>query len=117
MSNPVAQEMRKSRSWLPRALVLIAAVAIGLALQSLVASHLGAIQRRADSDLLGARAELAFVLQVVAVGLFGSIAALGVWMTVASRRALVLRRFPPPGAWASATGASSKAKRPGGSRS
>lgn len=49
--------------------------------------------------MIRARAELAGILHVAAIGVFGTTAATGVVLLLASRRALREERFPPSGAW------------------
>ena len=97
MPELVVPPVRSFRFWAVRLAVLAVAVAVGLAGNSLVAAHLASIQELAKTDVLAARAQLAFVLQGMAVGLFGGIAALGVWLAGLGRRGMALAQFPPPG--------------------
>jgi hypothetical protein len=69
-------------------------------LQRLLGAHLEAIEELARSDVIAARAKLALVLRIGALGLFGPLAAFGVALALACRRALALGRFPPPGLFA-----------------
>lgn len=80
-------------------LVLVAALALGLGLQHLVAVRLAAIQALARSDVLAARAELAALFRVGGIALFGTTGALGIALAAASRRAIRSEVFPPPGVW------------------
>lgn len=92
-----------ARPWRPLAVRLLAvagAVALGLALQQVVAARLAAIQALARTDMLAARAELAVVFRVAAVALFAGIGGLGAAIVLSSRRALAEGRFPPSGALA-----------------
>jgi hypothetical protein len=91
--------VRSPRFWAVRLGVLAAAVAVGLALQSVVAARLAAIQALANDDVLRARAELAGLLRVGAVLLFGLTGATGASIALSSRRAVVEQRFPPSGIW------------------
>ncbi len=85
------------RALLARLAVLAGAIALGLALQHVVSAQLERIQTRSQTDLLGARAELASLLEVAGVSVFGLTGALGVMIAVACRRSLALLEFPPPG--------------------
>jgi hypothetical protein len=79
-----------------------AGLAIGFALEHFVASRLVELDRAAHQSYearLAARAEAANLLDLVAVGLFGSTAGLGVAIVLSGRRSLALQEFPPPGAW------------------
>jgi hypothetical protein len=82
-----------------RVLVVAGAVALGLALQQVIAARLDAIQELSRHDLLGARVELATVFRVVAVLVFGATGGAGLSMMVACRKALEVGSFPPPGIW------------------
>ena len=79
--------------------MLLSSAAVGLLLARVLAIRLDAIRALAEVDVIAARAQLAFVLELVAVGVFGSIAVLGVALGVASWRAMRLEIFPPPGVW------------------
>jgi hypothetical protein len=85
------------RFWIGRVLVLGAAVGLGLLLQQLLGARLDAIAGRAQTDVIAARRELAQLLRVGAVLVFGMTGATGVAMLVASLRALRIGQFPPPG--------------------
>jgi hypothetical protein len=92
-----------ARSWRPlatRLLVVAGAVALGLALQQVLAARLAALQELAETDVLAARRELAFVFRAVAIGLFGLTGGLGIAIVLSCRRALAEGRFPPSGALA-----------------
>ena len=82
-----------------RLAAIAGAVALGLALQQVLGARLAEIDALAQSDVIRARAELAGILRVVAVGLFGLTAGLGVAMLLSGRRALAEGSFPPSGAW------------------
>jgi hypothetical protein len=79
--------------------VVLGAVAVGLALQHVLAARLEAIQALSRDDLLAARAELATLFRVVGTLVFGATGAVGISMILACRKALEVGRFPPPGAW------------------
>lgn len=85
------------RALLARLTVLAGAIALGLVLQHLVSAQLERIQTRSQTDLLGARAELASLFEVASVSVFGLTGALGVMIVIACRRSLALLEFPPPG--------------------
>jgi hypothetical protein len=91
--------VRSPRFWAVRLGVLAAAVAAGLALQGVVAARLAAIQALANDDVLRARAELAGLLRVGSVLLFGLTGAVGASIALSSRRAVAEQRFPPSGVW------------------
>ncbi len=99
MAAPAPKADPVARAWTTQALVVAAALAVGLLLQRGLAARLEAIRVLSQTDMLAARAELAFVLQVVAVAVFGSTGMLGVALIAASWRAIRLEHFPPPGAW------------------
>ena len=82
-----------------RLAVIAGAVALGLALQQVLGARLAEINALAQSDVIRARAELATILRVAAVGVFGLTGGLGVAMFLSGRRALAEGRFPPSGAW------------------
>jgi hypothetical protein len=81
------------------ALALAASLALGLVLQQQLAERLAAIDALARQDLLRARGELAFLLRAVGCGVFGLTGAVGVALIAASRRAIAVGQFPPPGVW------------------
>jgi hypothetical protein len=83
-----------------RLLAVAGAVAAGLALQQVVAARLEAIQALSETDVVAARAALARVFQVAAIGIAGGVGGLGVAIALSSRRALAEGRFPPTGALA-----------------
>jgi hypothetical protein len=99
MATPDVQPVRNSRLLRRRLLVLAVAVALGMALHLVAAERLQEIATLAERDPMTARAELAAILHVVAVGLFGLTGTIGLVLGVACRRAVALDRFPPPGAW------------------
>lgn len=99
MTSPERPLRAGTRSWATRVAVLSGCVALGLALQSVVSAHLESIQALARHDAVQARAELAFLLRAVAIGVFGLTGALGVVMIASCRRAIEAGRYPPPGAW------------------
>lgn len=79
---------RGGRATLVRRLLLAAAaVALGLVLQDLLRARLDAIAELAERDVIQARAELAFVFQVVGTLVFGVTGALGVAIAASSRHA------------------------------
>jgi hypothetical protein len=80
-----------------RLVVLAAAVAAGLALQHVLAERLASIDALSKRDMLAARAELAQLFQIASVSVFGLTGALGVTIVLASRKAVALQQFPPPG--------------------
>jgi hypothetical protein len=82
-----------------RLAAIAGAIGLGLALQQVLGGRLAEIDALAKSDVIRARAELAAILRVVAVGLFGLTGVLGVAMLASGRRALAEGRFPPSGAW------------------
>lgn len=92
-------QLPHSRSLAIRLAVVAGAIALGLALQSLVGARLAAIQELGERDVVAARQQLGAILRVVAICLFGGLTALGGWMTWASWRSLAAGVFPPPGAW------------------
>lgn len=98
MSAPDAP-LRPASGVRSRVLVIAAAIAIGLALHAVVAARLEQIEELSRRDVVAARAQLAAMLQVVAIGLFGGIAALGCWLVRVSHRSRAVGVFPPPGAW------------------
>jgi len=65
----------------------VAAIALGLVLQDLLRARLDAIAELAERDVIQARAELAFVFQVVGTLVFGVTGALGVAIAASSRHA------------------------------
>ena len=87
------------RALLVRLGVLAGAICLGLVLQHLLALRLEELDALARTDVLRARAELATLMQVIAVLVFGLTAALGVSLVVSCRRAVAEERFPPPGVW------------------
>jgi hypothetical protein len=99
MSASSAQIARNRPYWLVRGVVLAGAIALGLWLNGEVGAYLATIQERAQTDVLGARAELARVFRWLAVGLFGGVALLGLHLLATARRALRAGQYPPPGAW------------------
>lgn len=103
MSAHDVQLERSSGSLRRRLLVMLAAVALGLALQAVLGRHLESLQALAQEDVVAARAKLAGVLQIVAIALFGPIAALGAFLAAACVRSLGEQRFPPAGSWGFAT--------------
>jgi hypothetical protein len=98
-ADSAARAPRTPREWVLRVLVAAGAVALGLVLEHALSARLAAIETLSRHDVLRARAELAFVLRGVAAGLFGLTTALGVLLMGASRRALAMGCFPPPGRW------------------
>lgn len=82
-----------------RLLVVALAIAIGLVLQRWLTLRLAELDELAKTDLLGARAELATLLRLMAVAVFGLTGAVGASVIAACRRALALEIFPPPGRW------------------
>jgi hypothetical protein len=72
-----------------RLAVLVAAIAVGLLLQHLLALRLAALDDLARTDLLRARAELASLMQGIAVLVFGLTGGLGVGIVLSSRRRVV----------------------------
>jgi hypothetical protein len=99
MSAPAAPAETPRASAAKRLLVIAGAIALGLALQHVLAARLEAIQALAREDVRAARAELATLLGVVGTLVFGSTASTGIGMILACRKALETGRFPPPGAW------------------
>jgi hypothetical protein len=99
MSAPGMPSENPRRAVAMRLLAVTGAIGVGLGLQQLLASRLEAIEALARDDVIAARAELAGLLRVVAVLVFGATAGVGVSMLLACRRALETERFPPPGAW------------------
>ena len=99
MASPPVQISNQPRSWATVCVALAVAVALGLALQHLLQTRLDEIHDLATRDVIRARAELAGIFRIVAVGVFGSIAALGLSLFAASRRAFRDERFPPSGGW------------------
>jgi hypothetical protein len=97
MADTDVQLVRNGRFWASRLLVVAAAMAIGIALQAPLTRHLEALQALAATDPLRARAELAQIFRFPMLGLFGATGGLGVHLVLASRRALRLGVFPPPG--------------------
>src|SRR5262245_47394511 len=87
------------RGVLVRLGALAAAIAIGLALQGVVRGELAALEKRAETDVIAARAELAGWLRVGGALLFGLTGAIGVSIVLSSRRSLREERFPAPGVW------------------
>jgi hypothetical protein len=94
-----AQSQLSWRYWSSRLVVMVGAIAIGLALQEALGTWLASIQALAERDVIAARAELAFLLRVVGGGVFAMTGIVGVAMSVASRRAFLAGVFPPPGVW------------------
>jgi hypothetical protein len=82
-----------------RLVVLAGAIGAGLWLQHVLSLRLEALDELAKTDVLRARAELATLLQVIAVAVFGLTAGLGVAILVSCLRAAREERFPPPGIW------------------
>ncbi|HSD27694.1 MAG TPA: hypothetical protein VLL75_10360 [Vicinamibacteria bacterium] len=82
-----------------RLVVIAGAIGAGLCLQQVLAARLEAIDALSRQDLLAARAELATLLRVVGVLVFGMTGSVGISMLLASRKALEAGQFPPPGAW------------------
>jgi len=99
MASPDVQISGKPRSWAIAGATLALAVLLGLALQHVLRTRLDEIQALAGHDVIRARAELAGILRVVAVAVFGSTGALGIAMFASGRRALQEGRFPPSGVW------------------
>jgi hypothetical protein len=99
MAATPAQPAGLRRALWARLGVIAGAVALGLALQQVLGARLAEIDALAKSDVIRARAELAGILKVVAVGLFGLTGGLGIAMLAAGRRALAEGRFPPAGSW------------------
>jgi hypothetical protein len=87
------------RAIVVRLLALAVAVALGLLLQRLLAERLEAIQSLARDDVVAARAKLATLFRVGGSALFGMTGAVGMALVQASRRAIRLEQFPPPGSW------------------
>jgi hypothetical protein len=82
-----------------RLLVLAGAVAVGLVAQQLVVAHLVRIEELSRIDMLQARADLALVLEIASVAVFGMTGSVGVSLLITLRRSLALEQFPPPGMW------------------
>ena len=99
MTSPAVQGSRRPRSRATLCAAVALAVLLGLALQHVLRTRLDEIQSLASHDVIRARAELAGILQIVAVGVFGTTGALGVAIFLSSRRAFWEERFPPSGAW------------------
>ncbi|MFI5316474.1 MAG: hypothetical protein ACHQ6T_12295 [Myxococcota bacterium] len=99
MTDPPTSAAPARRGLLTRLGVLAGAVAVGVALQRLLAAHLQSIQDLSRTDMLAARAELARLFELASVCVFGLTGALGVGIVLSSRRSLALLQFPPPGAW------------------
>lgn len=91
----------RTGGWQGRVAIVAGAILLGLLLQSLLGSRLTAIQELASRDMLAARGELANLLRVVGVLVFGPTTLVGVLLLVHARRALALGVFPPPGLWSS----------------
>jgi hypothetical protein len=99
MTSPDVQIPDKPRSRASVVATLALAVALGLALQHVVQDRLEGIQAVADQDVIRARAELAGMLRIVALGVFGTTGALGILLFIASGHAHREERFPPSGRW------------------
>ena len=99
MVSPPAQIDLSRRNKLVRVGLVLVAVAIGLVLQEVVASHLAAIEERSHTDLLAARAQLAQLLEIGSFAVFGPTAGLGIAVIAMCRRSLQIGEFPPPGRW------------------
>jgi hypothetical protein len=84
-------------AWRTRLLLLGGALALGLVFQHLLGARLDAILERSKVDMLAARAELAWLIRGVGVGVFGLTGGLGVVMTHSCRSPGTAERFPPPG--------------------
>jgi len=82
-----------------RLAVLAFAVAVGLALQGVVTARLEAIDGLSRVEPVRARGEMAALLRLAGAGVFGFTAVVGLSLLAASRRALRLEIFPPPGLW------------------
>ena len=80
-----------------RLLVLAGAIALGLVLQHFLSLRLEAIQERSRIDMLAARAELAVLIRVVGLAVFGLTGGLGAVMAASCRSPRDAQRFPPPG--------------------
>ncbi len=89
------------RSLAARLGVLAGAAALGLVLQAVLTARLETIAALADSDVLAARRDLAFLMRVIALPVLALTAGLGVAIAHSCRRALAEGRFPPTGgrAW------------------
>jgi hypothetical protein len=79
--------------------IMLAAIAIGLGLNVLLQRHLATLQMLAATDPIAARARLAHEVRIGGVALFALTAALGLSLMHASRIALRVLQFPPPGPW------------------
>jgi hypothetical protein len=79
--------------------VMLGAVVIGLVLNVLMQRHLATLQTLAATDPIAARARLAHEVRVGGLLLFTLTGALGVSLMHASRVALRVLQFPPPGLW------------------
>lgn len=99
MTSPDVQIPGKPRSRASVVATLALAVALGLALQHVLQTRLAGIQALADQDVIRARIELAGMLHVVAIGVFGTTGALGILLFIAGRHAHREGRFPPSGRW------------------
>jgi hypothetical protein len=97
MSSDASAHPAPTRGVLARVAILAAAVTAGLVLHAVLAARLDAIQALSQTDLLAARASLAQILEVTAVGLFGATGALGVAIVLACRKSLALLHTPAPG--------------------
>jgi hypothetical protein len=87
------------RALVLRLVVLAGAIGVGLVLQDLLARRLAELDALARTDVLRARAELATLLKVIAVVVFGLTGALGANLVFTCRRAARDERFPPTGIW------------------
>jgi hypothetical protein len=94
---PTAQLVRNRRFWATRAALIVGAMALGLVLQHAVASRLAEIGNLAHVDVIRARMELAQILRIAAVAVFGLTGGTGLALLASSRRGLVEERFPPAG--------------------
>ena len=98
--NAAPAERPPPRLGLPlRIAVVIGAIGLGLVAQQLLLTYLWQIEELSETDLLGARAALARVLEVGSVLLFGLTGSLGVTLLVTLRRGLLLDRFPVSDLW------------------
>jgi hypothetical protein len=98
--NVAPAETVRARHGLPlRLAVIVAAIALGLVAQHLLAEYLWQIEELSQTNLLEARALLARVLEVASVVVFGLTASLGVTLLVSMRRSFALARFPVSDLW------------------
>jgi hypothetical protein len=93
-------ERLRFRYGLPlRIAVLVFAIGLGLVAHHFLSEYLWQLEELSETDVLQARASLAFVLEIASVVVFGMTGSIGISLALSMRRSLQQERFPVSDIW------------------